>query len=289
DHELEKVEVARHVFDEMPKLNLGVGHKVFDELPNGKVNPTSGGWFRELNGLKQISSVKEYHKNFCSILDGSKVSPECGLSCFIDGLKEEIQEMVMLFKPQTIHEACCLAKLQELTLNARKPKELIKPASLNTQNRSRKEYPEELRSVDCYAINPDFQAMLQYDAHVGRFNVLEAKKKGMKPADFTARVYQRFRESLPEEDTNDSGNRFKRVETNWIQGINQEKIDQERFGEKRKKEEHNFVFIRIPRWKAERANRFVINYQKSIIFDLTKIKGDSKEERQKDDSELSRD
>ncbi|GJU27191.1 hypothetical protein Tco_1165812 [Tanacetum coccineum] len=152
DHELEKVEVAHKAFNEMPKVNLWVGHKVFDELPKGK-----------------ISSVKEYHNYFCSILDGSKVSPECGLSCFIDGLKEEIQEMVMLFKPQTIHEACCLAKLQELTLNARKPKELIKPASLNTQNRSRKEYPEELRSVDCYAINPDFQAMLQYDAHVGRF------------------------------------------------------------------------------------------------------------------------
>ncbi|GJU42027.1 hypothetical protein Tco_1194984 [Tanacetum coccineum] len=61
--------------------------------------------------------------------------------------------------------AYCLAKLQESSLSARKPKELIKQAFLNTQNRSRKEYPKELRSVDCYAINPDFQAMLQYDAH----------------------------------------------------------------------------------------------------------------------------
>ncbi|GJW06421.1 hypothetical protein Tco_1568844 [Tanacetum coccineum] len=91
DHELEKVEVARHVFDEMPKVYFGVGHTVFDEFPNGKVNPTSGSWFRELNGLKQISSVKEYHETFCSILDGSQVSLEYGLSCFIDGLKEEIQ------------------------------------------------------------------------------------------------------------------------------------------------------------------------------------------------------
>ncbi|GKC79547.1 hypothetical protein Tco_1130321 [Tanacetum coccineum] len=96
DHELEKVEVSHKAFDEMPKLNLGVGHKVFDELPNGNVNPTSGGWFRELNGLKQISSAKEYHKTFCSILDGSKVSPEYNLSCFIDGLKEEIQGMATL-------------------------------------------------------------------------------------------------------------------------------------------------------------------------------------------------
>ncbi|GJZ88422.1 hypothetical protein Tco_0660204 [Tanacetum coccineum] len=139
DHELEKVEVARHVFDEMPKVYFGVGHRVFDEFPNGKVNPTSGSWFRELNGLKQISSVKEYHETFC--------------------------RMVMLFKPQTIHEAYCLAKLHESTLKARKPKELIKTASLNTQNRPRKEYPEELRSADCYAINLDFQATLQSDAH----------------------------------------------------------------------------------------------------------------------------
>ncbi|GJW61725.1 hypothetical protein Tco_0111060 [Tanacetum coccineum] len=102
DHELEKVEVA---------------HKVFDELPNGKVNPTSGGWFRELNGLKQISSVKEYYETFISMLHHLQLSPEYGLSIFVDGLEEEIQRMVRLFKPQNVSKAYYLAKIHELTLN----------------------------------------------------------------------------------------------------------------------------------------------------------------------------
>ncbi|GKA73828.1 hypothetical protein Tco_0780130, partial [Tanacetum coccineum] len=141
-----KVKVAHNAFDEMPKVNFGVGHKVFDEgLPNGKVNPTSGGWFRELDGLKQISSVKEYYETFISVLHRLQLSPEYGLSCFVDGLKEEIQGMVMMFKPQTVHEAYCLAKLQEATLEARKPKELIRtsPLPIPTKNRPQEEHPQE--------------------------------------------------------------------------------------------------------------------------------------------------
>nr|GEX90615.1 hypothetical protein [Tanacetum cinerariifolium] len=113
--EIEKINVETLV---LGSRNCEFNHA----LEKVEVNPTSGGWFRELNGLKQISSVKEYYETFISVLRRLQLSPKYGISCFVDGLKEEIQEMVMMFKPQTIHEAYCLAKLQEATLEARKSK-----------------------------------------------------------------------------------------------------------------------------------------------------------------------
>lgn len=51
-----------------------------------------------------------------------KLSNEYVLNCFMDGLEEEIQWMVKMYKPQTLHEAYCLANVQELTLRTPKPK-----------------------------------------------------------------------------------------------------------------------------------------------------------------------
>lgn len=38
------------------------------------------------------------------------------ISCFLSGLNDETQHAVRMFKPQTLHDAYCLAKLQEATL-----------------------------------------------------------------------------------------------------------------------------------------------------------------------------
>ncbi|GKA99700.1 hypothetical protein Tco_0827694 [Tanacetum coccineum] len=100
DHELEKVEVAYKVFDDMPKQNFGVVYKVNEEMPHGNVSPT---WANHVEA------------SVC-ILNRLQPSPEYGLHCFIGGLKEEIQSMVRLFEPQTIREAYYLAKIHELTL-----------------------------------------------------------------------------------------------------------------------------------------------------------------------------
>nr|GEY49755.1 hypothetical protein [Tanacetum cinerariifolium]GFB41271.1 hypothetical protein [Tanacetum cinerariifolium] len=150
DHELVKVEVAHNLFDEMLKKNLGFVHKAFDEMNSSK-----------------IASVKEYHDSFIDVLNRLKHPQRSSLSYFIDGINEDIRCMVMLFKPQTIHETYCLAKLQEATLKARKPKELIRTSPITTKNRLEEEYPQELKqSVVSYAINLGFQAIIESDAHM---------------------------------------------------------------------------------------------------------------------------
>ena len=54
------------------------------------------------------------------------------ISCFLSGLSEEIQCAVRMFKPSSLHEAYCLAKLQEATLAslARKKPILENPPSI---------------------------------------------------------------------------------------------------------------------------------------------------------------
>ncbi|PWA44312.1 hypothetical protein CTI12_AA515130 [Artemisia annua] len=180
DHELEKVEVVHKMFDEMPKVNFGVGHKVFDEMPKGNVNPVREYYVEGISGrraqvcdghmlalkrLKQVTSVEEYHDSFTRILYHLRLPLESQIGCFIDGLKEEIQWMLRLFNPQTIHEAYCLAKLNESTLEARKPKEPIRTTPLPTQNIPKEEYSHEhTKSVDYNAKPTDSHECLQTNA-----------------------------------------------------------------------------------------------------------------------------
>ena len=103
----------------MPKKKFGVV-KVFDEMPNSNDNPmcansveASSDQFGELKMIKQTISVKECHDIFKGILNHLQLPREDVLNCFIDGLKEDIQGMVSLFKPQTVREAYYLAKIQE--------------------------------------------------------------------------------------------------------------------------------------------------------------------------------
>ena len=66
--------------------------------------------------LKQVGTVEQYQESFDALLNRVELSANHAISCFLGGLCEEIQSAVRMFKPQTIHDAYCLAKLQEATL-----------------------------------------------------------------------------------------------------------------------------------------------------------------------------
>ncbi|GJX89340.1 hypothetical protein Tco_0341354 [Tanacetum coccineum] len=163
----------------MPRKNLKVVHKAFDEMtkendnlmmPNyveaesAYIGRVVDLYMSELKELKQVASVKEYHDYFIDVLSRLQLPQKYSLSCFINGLNEDIKCMVLLFKPQTIHEAYCLAKLQEATLKARKTKEPIKTTPLATRNIPKEGYFKELdQSVDYNAIPTDSQECFQTD------------------------------------------------------------------------------------------------------------------------------
>nr|GEY86585.1 hypothetical protein [Tanacetum cinerariifolium] len=89
DHELEKVEAAHKTFDEIPKKNFGVVHTAFDEI-------YVVDYMSELKELKQVASVKEYYESFVNALNRSQRPQEYSLSCFIDGLNEDIRYTIQL-------------------------------------------------------------------------------------------------------------------------------------------------------------------------------------------------
>lgn len=97
----------------------------------------------ELEGLKQTTSVKEYYDEFVRVINRMQLSSDYKLYCFIAGLKEEIRCNVSMFNPKTLHDAYCLAKLQEFTLKAQNTlntkslqlvNRLTKPWNLNPKN-----------------------------------------------------------------------------------------------------------------------------------------------------------
>jgi len=71
----------------------------------------------ELMQLRQTGSVEEYKNSFDALSIRIEDLPVGhALSCFLSGLNSEIQNTVRMFKAQTLHDAYCLAKLQEATL-----------------------------------------------------------------------------------------------------------------------------------------------------------------------------
>ena len=67
----------------------------------------------ELKKLKQIGSLKDYLKAFELILDKAQLSERQALSCFLAGLRHDIEMIVRMFNPRNLQEAYSLAKLQE--------------------------------------------------------------------------------------------------------------------------------------------------------------------------------
>lgn len=84
----------------------------------------------ELMQLRQTGSVEHYQDAFDALVIRIEYLPvNHAISCFLSGLNSEIQNTVRMFKPKALHEAYCLAKLQEATLAsiARKKPILEKP------------------------------------------------------------------------------------------------------------------------------------------------------------------
>ena len=81
----------------------------------------------ELIKLRQVGTVEQYQESFGSLLNRVDLPPLHALCCFLSGLNEEIQNAVRMFKPNTLYDAYCLAKLQEATLAsiARKTKPIL--------------------------------------------------------------------------------------------------------------------------------------------------------------------
>ena len=71
--------------------------------------------------------MAQYQEQFDVLINRVDLSVTQVVSCFLSGLKEEIQCSVRMFKPSSLHEAYCLAKLQEATLAsmARRPKPIL--------------------------------------------------------------------------------------------------------------------------------------------------------------------
>ncbi|KAJ1396383.1 Retrotransposon gag domain [Sesbania bispinosa] len=67
----------------------------------------------ELMKLRQKSSVVEYHEEFDSIITRLSLSENYTLSCFLGGLKQDIQMLVRMFNPTSVQRAFQLARMYE--------------------------------------------------------------------------------------------------------------------------------------------------------------------------------
>jgi len=70
----------------------------------------------ELMKLRQNGSVAQYQEKFNTLLNRVDLFVVQAVSYFLSGLNEEVQCVVRMFKPASLHGAYCLAKLQEATL-----------------------------------------------------------------------------------------------------------------------------------------------------------------------------
>lgn len=68
----------------------------------------------DLMKLRQHRSVAEYHEEFDAIISRLNLSEEYTLSCFLGGLKHEVQMLVRMFQPQSVRKSFSLAKMYEV-------------------------------------------------------------------------------------------------------------------------------------------------------------------------------
>nr|KYP37825.1 hypothetical protein KK1_040968 [Cajanus cajan] len=67
----------------------------------------------DLMKLRQKSSITEYHEEFDSIVSHVELSEAHQLSCFLGGLKQDVQMMVRMFQPDSVRKVFSLAKIYE--------------------------------------------------------------------------------------------------------------------------------------------------------------------------------
>ncbi|XP_071695748.1 uncharacterized protein [Rutidosis leptorrhynchoides] len=89
----------------------------------------------ELKHLKQTASIQEYQDAFEDLLNKVDITEKQAISMYLGGLKKEIELPVRMFKPNSLEDTFCLAKLQEDTIEATKKKVTpILPTPRSTYN-----------------------------------------------------------------------------------------------------------------------------------------------------------
>ena len=71
----------------------------------------------KIKKLRQTGSLHDYLKVFDSLLDKAQLGEEQALSCFLAGLKHDMEMNVRMFNLKTLQDAYSLAKLQEAVGN----------------------------------------------------------------------------------------------------------------------------------------------------------------------------
>ncbi|XP_077232454.1 uncharacterized protein LOC143869781 [Tasmannia lanceolata] len=104
----------------LEKTTGPVGWVEFVQALNTRFGPTAyEDSMGELKKLSQTSSVKQYQEKFEELVNRTNGLPEkFFVSCFISGLRDEIEAGVRMFKLTTINEAIGLARLQEGNIEA---------------------------------------------------------------------------------------------------------------------------------------------------------------------------
>nr|GEY43811.1 gypsy/Ty3 retroelement polyprotein [Tanacetum cinerariifolium] len=77
----------------------------------------------ELKILKHVTTVQLYQEQFEAMMNKVELSEAYAVTLFIGGLKDEISMHVRMFKPNTLSDVYCLAKMQEATLQASKTRQ----------------------------------------------------------------------------------------------------------------------------------------------------------------------
>jgi len=80
--------------------------------------------------LRQKSSIQDYHEAFDQLVSQVELSEANQLSCFLGGLKQDVQMMVRMFHPTSVMKAFSLAKMYE---------------SANTTNSQTKPFSKQLK------------------------------------------------------------------------------------------------------------------------------------------------
>ncbi|GKE40993.1 hypothetical protein Tco_1464398, partial [Tanacetum coccineum] len=70
----------------------------------------------EIKNLKHLATVQFYQEQFEALMNKVELSEAYAISLFIGGSKDEISMSVRMFKPNTLADVYCLAKMQEATL-----------------------------------------------------------------------------------------------------------------------------------------------------------------------------
>nr|GEY47130.1 hypothetical protein [Tanacetum cinerariifolium] len=90
----------------------------------------------ELKNFKQEGAVQVYQEQLEVLLNRLDLTESYAVSLFIGGFKSEISMPVRMFKPNTLKDTFCLARMQEATLALTKTKHVSQYVGARTSNHS---------------------------------------------------------------------------------------------------------------------------------------------------------